>query len=100
MPRFSLGYTHTPREIVQSAYGHEPHPLSPDPVAYRRLIRDGSIAYEIAKGEANGLEFWTVLFARLVNGRGIPMRDESKSFTSESGVLGWIATIEQAGMVS
>lgn len=101
MPRlFHLGGTYSPREIIHKAYGHTPHPLSPDPLEYHHLPGNGSIAYHTCYGEAAGTEWWTVLFARIENGRAKRMPDESKSFTSQSGMDLWINSVARSGTVS
>lgn len=97
MQFYMLGNTMTPRAIILQAYGELPHPFITQPVEYKRLMRDGLIAYELAKGTMNGEEWWGVFFARVVNGHAIRMPDESKCFTAKSMAKDWIDTMERTG---
>jgi hypothetical protein len=101
MSRFyPLGLTQTPREIITLAFGDTPHPLTPTFVECKRLARDGTMVYELSKGRAYGKDLWTVLFARVVDGKPTALPDASKCFISKSTARDWIDTVEKNGMAS
>jgi hypothetical protein len=100
MKYYPLGLTKTPREVMLEAYGAAPHPLTPESVEVGRLKKDPTICYELSRGEAYGKHLYTLSFAQVVNGKGTPMRDASKSFEQQSAVAEWLALIERSGNVS